>query len=68
MSDVEQIDKIPHLEVENYGNQETFLIMLQTILNATIDMVNILAQREHEREVREGKHQIIVATSTDLRS
>lgn len=52
--------RIPHLEVAAYGDQETFLTMLELLLNSVIDVTNMLVAKEIEREEREGKHRIIL--------
>lgn len=53
------IPQLPTLDVASYGDQETFLAMLENIVNGLVVTVNALIVAEFERERREGAKRII---------
>jgi hypothetical protein len=57
---LEKIPQLPTLDVKSYGDQETFLAMLENIVNGLVLVVNALVVAEFERERREGAKRIIL--------
>lgn len=53
------IPQIPHLDINSYGDQQTFLSMLELIVNTLVDIVNLLVVKEAEREAAKSSIEIV---------
>jgi hypothetical protein len=58
----ETIPQIPLLDIKSYGDQETFLAMLEVTVNALVTIVNALLVAEMKRE-KAAEPKIILTTT-----